>query len=1188
MKNTVDLPHEIYTKYLKEINGIPFSLRDVEIMASLFLSENTKQSPDVISLVEKEDKDCIKFTGKIAESTIYTHLGRIYEKLKEPLKAKTIALPNKSKNSDNIRCMIEQSPSFLFFNQYCTALRLENLFLKHLENIFKKYTAETKKTDLGTCIMYVEDLDLRSMPWFYKKLACFLNNRKAEHEPKIITTLIKKGEWWKNKLKDETYVLCVVPEHSKFFTRKSTSETDKLIDQLLKKNHQHTGRILFLLDNWVNKNTVPQFIKDVGFIHINTGESYYACTFKILKGLFPSIALDHEIEAFQEESNKFKKDEAPLEGSSYLKKKWFILSIVLFVGISFSLFALIHYVQPEIIARTDIKLPTDSFLLKRTNILQQMDMKLTSTNDIQTIALVGVVGIGGAGKTTLARVYAKSQQAAIVWEINAETRTSSMDSFMNFATALAKTKESKDEITFIKSIQDEREKEKQLMLFIKYHLKKHSNWLLIYDNVDSLAVIDDFFPHDAQNWGVGKIIITTRDSNIVSSSYIGEQNVIHIDQLSPEESLTLLSKILYQKESKKLSQEEKERMRVFLVKIPPFPLDVSVAAHYIKNASLTFDQYIERITKHTKNFDKREQKFLKEISDYTQTRYGLITLSLTKLIEANPEYKELLFLICFLDSQNIPLDLLTSYKNPILIDNFIRDLKKYSLITSQSGSNQKNFVSVFSLHRSMQMLTQKFLVDQLPSEKQKELFDTYIHIVKSYYEKHIYTEYPMIPVLIPHLEAFLQKTKSTKNKEGDKEKWTQTILYMIGNAYYHGSRNFIKEKECFEEVYRIQEKRSYLSNLEFASMLKLLTYVCLELEFTKDSIVYAEKALKLCDKIPKSDLLASSILKVTGFAYLHENNFEKSQFYFKEALLRIAHVDFDVRKESEASIYSYLGLLYSLTYVNGEKMHEGLGYAHKALDMIDGTRLYYKTSKPKTKLSSRIVEHKVNLGDIYCHLGRYQEAYDLYFKDVEFITNNSLDSCTHTISKIITKVGLGEIYLRTNQLEMAKDSLTVSFKETEQLIAKNNGFTLKLATFRAEAYVRLGEFDKAYADCTLAFKQKKENAHNYAKTLLLMAYYHAAVIKYKQGDYKESWKHFNEFFENAKPLYKLILSEQKYQKLEEVKAFEVPAYQNDFPLKSMKQCFNQSTAIFSAMYGKHHPFISDYVMIHDRNTFIPK
>jgi hypothetical protein len=140
----------------------------------------------------------------------------------------------------------------------------------------------------------------------------------------------------------------------------------------------------------------------------------------------------------------------------------------------------------------------------------------------------------------------------------------------------------------------------------------------------------------------------------------------------------------------------------------------------MKNSSLTFDQYLDRIRNYSERFEKEQQYFVKEVSEYTQTRFGIITSSIHKLIEINPEYKNLLLLMCFLDSQNIPLNFLEFYKDPILIDHFMRDLKKYSLITSQSEEG-KNANRSFSLHRSTQTLSQGYLLTLLKEEEIKSL-----------------------------------------------------------------------------------------------------------------------------------------------------------------------------------------------------------------------------------------------------------------------------------------------------------------------------------------------------------------------------------------------------------------------------------------------------------------------------------
>jgi hypothetical protein len=237
-------------------------------------------------------------------------------------------------------------------------------------------------------------------------------------------------------------------------------------------------------------------------------------------------------------------------------------------------------------------------------------------------------------------------------------------------------------------------------------------------------------------------------------------NVIELGELNQSEALTLFSKILYNCLPEQLNSEQQIKILEFLKQIPLFPLDVSVAAYYIKDTHITFEQYLERINQYSKDFEVIQNSILKEGANYEKTRYGIITLSFKKLIEANPDFKDLLFFICLIDSQNIPISLLEGYKDSKTIDSFMHALRKYSLITSETFGGGKNTIHTFNLHRSTQCLGKEFLLSILQENTQKNLVEKMIKTIQCFYKGDNKKSHRKILLIIPHLEALIKNLNS--------------------------------------------------------------------------------------------------------------------------------------------------------------------------------------------------------------------------------------------------------------------------------------------------------------------------------------------------------------------------------------------------------------------------------------------
>jgi len=334
MKYLDELPYKIYDQYLKKIDGIDFSLREMEILASLFLIEDIKQSPDVVPIVEKQRDNRIEFTHKISYDTVYSHINNIHNvKLSDLVRKYNNEIRTIGGQSNKIKHIVRKSDVFALFEKYCKALRIENLFLDYIQKIFKKYADSSEpQYPIQGCI-YIEKDNPNITTSFYKNLARYLNERKEVKQPKIITTHLYEGEWWTEQSNNTyNFQIYVLHKKSKFFL--DNKVINEFIDPLSKKISQQPRSVFFLLDNWHFNNPIPHYVKDIGYIHINTRKNPYDCFFSILKTLFPFLLISHEVKEFCNEYTYLYSKK-----SCFFQKKWLNLtSIGLFMGILFVFF----------------------------------------------------------------------------------------------------------------------------------------------------------------------------------------------------------------------------------------------------------------------------------------------------------------------------------------------------------------------------------------------------------------------------------------------------------------------------------------------------------------------------------------------------------------------------------------------------------------------------------------------------------------------------------------------------------------------------------------------------------------------------------------------------------------------------------------------------------------------------------
>src|SRR5579885_3365072 len=142
-----------------------------------------------------------------------------------------------------------------------------------------------------------------------------------------------------------------------------------------------------------------------------------------------------------------------------------------------------------------VPLPRNPYFTGREEILETLHRQLGVGQAVALTQSLALHGLGGVGKTQIALEYAYRhalEYSAVFW-IGAETEEQIIASLLRVAETL--------------QLPERAEKDQHLMLTaVQRWLSTHSQWLLIWDNLEDLRVLDRFLPSVRS----GAILITTR------------------------------------------------------------------------------------------------------------------------------------------------------------------------------------------------------------------------------------------------------------------------------------------------------------------------------------------------------------------------------------------------------------------------------------------------------------------------------------------------------------------------------------------------------------------------------------------------------------------------------------------------------------------------------------------------------
>jgi DNA-binding CsgD family transcriptional regulator len=611
--NEYDFFQDIYSCYLKNINGVKFTRREIDIIAFLISGRSAKKIGSFLSLSPKTVAN-------------YTH---------------NIMVKLGCNSRQGIIDFIEKSGQFLLVKKYYSTLLSDAEFEKFLKNISVLKAEETPVCKIVYLQAYLPQNSLVHHLEAHFKLAGIIVSLQACENKRAFYQLIQEPC-------NGIYVIYIVPPILLEGPQaESNAENTKFSQEI---TYTLTAK-LFLV--FPGKNPPGEFPKDLigaDYIELGAEKNYYYLVFEIFKRILPQSRFETIISEFykintelhnfflplsfqllpQRKTLEDHEDQVASKTALFLKntKRRLLLALtsLSLLGLVFLTFKWSYkgeirkpheqlpfqenLVKPS--ARSDLIIPTESVLLNRVELLNLIEDKLKAQPEgIQTIALVG---IGGSGKTTVARDYARSQNLSVIWEINAETTDSLRGSFENLVYALSKTDEEKKKLRELKDIKNLEERSEKVMELVKNHLRAYSDWLLIYDNMEKFSDVQKYFPSDPAMWGKGKVILTTRNGHVQHNMHIGY--AIVLEALSQIQQVDLFMKIMNQGVNRPLTLSEKKAVHNFLDNIPPFPLDISIAAYYLKATNVSYEKYIEILKKSDIHSERLTRKIMEEFGVY--------------------------------------------------------------------------------------------------------------------------------------------------------------------------------------------------------------------------------------------------------------------------------------------------------------------------------------------------------------------------------------------------------------------------------------------------------------------------------------------------------------------------------------------------------------------------------------------
>lgn len=618
--------------------------------------------------------------------------------------------------------------------------------------------------------------------------------------------------------------------------------------------------------------------------------------------------------------------------------------------------ALTHSSQKEI-AVWSLPFTRNPFFTGREQLVEQLHVALTrqptTAAFTQTYALQG---LGGIGKTQVAIEYAYQYRRtyhSVLW-VQAETQASLTSSYGRLAAALELPEHAEED-------------QSRMVAAVIRWLNRHEGWLLIFDNVEELALLKPFLPASDQ----GALLLTTHLQSLGNLA-----KPIELTPMTSQEGCTfLLARTNRPHRGQKkatLDAQEEAAALALTDQMGGLPLALEQAGAYIDATQCSISDYLQL-------FQTMQQHLLdmhEPFSDHPLSVKQTFLLSFEQIAQRHQLATALLNICAFLAPDAIPETffqqvapwseptLETMLINPLVFQDALKALLSYSLIQRSVPTR------TISIHR----LVQTVLKSQFTEAEQHLWRQRVLAAMEQFFptDEATQTNYlSMGDQLLPHALAVLELAESDQQNHALRV----SLMSHIG-SYLCKRARYGEAKPLFTSAIQLAEHTLEENDLLMAGALLGLADLYREQGQYSEATSLCERVLDIRQqKLDPYHPQIAVVLDQLGVLHEEQGHYEQAQGYYQRALDVREQILSQEHPQIATSLYN-LGVLY-------REQHK---YELAKPLLLRSVDIWEKTLGPE---HHRIAASLTNLGVLSAEQGDYEQA-EAYHQRARYNLEQSL------------------------------------------------------------------------------------------------------------------------------------------------------------------------------------------------------